>query len=504
MMMNLLLRSMKKIKWLGIVIFVSLFVILANSNLFASAVTKQPKHYTELEFSPPPKVTLPEYETFKLENGVTVYLIEDHEFPLVQGRAIFRTGSRLEPNDQVGLASLTGNLMRSGGTQQHSPDELNEILEQRAASVETGIGTASGSANFNCLTGDLETVFGLFAEVIKTPAFAEEKYALAKQQIRGNIARRNDDSGDIADREFQKLIYGEDSPYARTVEYETLENISREDVIKFHQKYIRPEEMLLGIVGDFDSGMMRDRLENAFGNWEVSTPKPNYDVPSAQQKITDGVYFVQQPQLSQSYVELGHLGGTLDNPDYPALRVLNGALNGLGGILFNDLRSRQGLAYSVYGVWRASYDYPGYFVAGGQTRSEATVPLIKSLLEEIKKVQNNPLSDGQLRSAKESILNSFIFNFQQPSQTLSRLMTYDYYDYPSDFIFQFQEGVKKTTKEDVQRVANQYLKPEKMVKLVVGNSDQIKPSLSQLEGEVRTVDISIPQPLSQGVKQDEK
>ena len=488
---------MKRIKWLGLVILVSLFVIIGNSDLFASAAEKEPKHYTELEFSSPPEVKLPDYQTLTLNNGIKIYLIEDHEFPLVSGTAIFRTGSRLEPAEKVGLASLTGTVMRSGGTQQHPPDQLNQILEQRAASIETGIGTTSGNASFDCLTKDLDTVFNLFTEVIKTPAFAEDKFALAKQQVRGNIARRNDDPGDIADREFKKLIYGENSPYARKVEYNTLSNISRQDVIDFYKSYIRPEEMLLGIVGDFDAKMMRDRIENAFGNWQVSTPKPNYDLPPVEPKNTDGIYFVEQPQVSQSYIEIGHLGGQLDNPDYPALRVLNGSLNGFGGTLYNDLRSRQGLAYSVYGVWSSRYDYPGYFIAGGQTRSSATVPFIKSIAEEIKKVQENPLSDSQLQYAKSSILNSFIFNFQQPSQTLSRLMRYDYYDYPSDFIFEFQKGVKQTTKEDVQRVANTYLKPEKMVKLVVGNRDEINPDLSTLDEPINTVDISIPQPLSQ-------
>ena len=488
---------MNRIKWLGLVILVSLFVIIGNSDLFASAAEKEPKHYTELEFSSPPEVKLPDYQTLTLNNGIKIYLIEDHEFPLVSGTAIFRTGSRLEPAEKVGLASLTGTVMRSGGTQQHPPDQLNQILEQRAASIETGIGTTSGNASFDCLTKDLDTVFNLFTEVIKTPAFAEDKFALAKQQVRGNIARRNDDPGDIADREFKKLIYGENSPYARKVEYNTLSNISRQDVIDFYQSYIRPEEMLLGIVGDFDAKKMRDRIEKAFGNWQVSTPKPNYDLPPVEAKNTDGIYFVEQPQVSQSYIEIGHLGGQLDNPDYPALRVLNGSLNGFGGTLYNDLRSRQGLAYSVYGVWSSRYDYPGYFIAGGQTRSSATVPFIKSIAEEIKKVQENPLSDSQLQYAKSSILNSFIFNFQQPSQTLSRLMRYDYYDYPSDFIFEFQKGVKQTTKEDVQRVANTYLKPEKMVKLVVGNRDEINPDLSTLDEPINTVDISIPQPLSQ-------
>ncbi|AFZ44614.1 peptidase M16 domain protein [Halothece sp. PCC 7418] len=487
---------MKPIQWFGLALFVSLLVILGNSNLFAKAAPPEAKHYTELEFSEPPEVTLPDYEKYQLENGLTIYLIEDHEFPLVSGRAIFRTGSRFEAAEKVGLASLTGNVMRSGGTKQHSADELNQILEQRAASIETGINTTSGSANFDCLTQDLDTVFDLFAEVIQTPAFAEDKLALAKQQVKGNISRRNDDPGDIADREFKKVIYGENSPYARTPEYETLRNISRGDVIEFYNSYIRPEEALLGIVGDFDAKEMRDRVEKAFASWQVSTPKPNYNLPETEPAKTDGIYFVQQPQLSQSYVELGHLGGRLDNPDYPTLRVLNGALNGLGGILMNDVRSREGLAYSVYGVWSARYDYPGYFIAGGQTRSEATVPFIQSILDEIQKVRETPLSDDQLEYAKASILNSFIFNFQQPSQTLSRLMRYDYYGYPSDFIFEFQEGVKQTTKADVQRVAKTYLKPEKMVKMVVGNSDAINPALSQLDEQVTAVDISIPQPIS--------
>ncbi|QDZ40768.1 insulinase family protein [Euhalothece natronophila Z-M001] len=471
---------MKQLKWLMIAIFVSLFVIICNSDLFANAASKEPKHYTDLEFSPPPEIRLPDYTTTQLDNGLTLYLIEDHDFPLVTGTAIFRTGSRLEPADKVGLASLTGSLMRQGGTENYSPNELNQILEQRAASIETSINTTSGSAEFDCLTGDLDQVFDLFAEVIKSPAFDEQQFALAKQQAEGRISRRDDDPGDVADREFKKLVYGEDSPYARTEEYETLDNISREDVIAFYESYFRPEEMILGIVGDFDSEEMRDRAQEAFGNWEVTTPTPNYELADVEQATTGGVHLVEKPQLSQSYVEMGHLAGTLDNPDYPTLRVINGALNGFGGTLYNEVRSRQGLAYSVYGVWRANYDYPGYFVAGGQTSSETTVPFIQSIQNEITKVQEDLLSEDQLAYAKESILNSFIFNFESNEQTLSRLMRYNYYDYPDDFIFQLQEGIRETSKEDVQRVAQTYLKPEEMTTLIVGNPDGIDPSLEEL------------------------
>lgn len=201
---------------------------------------------------------------------------------------------------------------------------------------------------------------------------------------------------------------------------------------------------------------------------------------------------VDQPQLTQSYVQIGHLGGRLDNPDYAALDVLNGVLNGFGGRLFNSVRSRQGLAYSVYGAWSPRYDYPGVFIAGGQTRSETTVPFIQAISAEIKRLQAEPVASAELAYAKDSVLNSFVFNFEDPSQTLTRLMRYEYYGYPADFLFRYQRSVEATTAADVQRVAREYLKPENLVTLVVGNTAAIQPPLTQLAAEVTPIDITIP------------
>ncbi|MCA1994933.1 MAG: insulinase family protein, partial [Coleofasciculus sp. S288] len=460
----------------------------------ASAVTA--KHYTELEFPPLPEIQIPEYTRYTLDNGMVVYLMEDHELPLVGGTALIRTGDRLEPSDEVGLATLVGQVMRTGGTTEHSGGELNEVLEQRAAYVETGIGITAGSASFGTLTEDLEMVFDLFAEVLQQPAFAPEKLELAKKQMAGQIARRNDDPSDIAGREFAKLIYGENSPYARTVEYETLSNISRDDLEAFYQTYFHPENMILGIIGDFDSGKMRSLIQAKFDNWNPPSPPPKPTVPPADQAKQGGIFFVNQPQLTQSYIQMGHLGGQLNNPDYPALDVLNGVLNGFGGRLFNEVRSRQGFAYSVYGYWSPAYDYPGMFIAGGETRSDATVPLIKALLSEIEKIRTTPITPEELAYAKESTINSFVFNFQDPSQTLSRLMRYEYYGYPKDFLFQYQKGVEATTIEDVQQVAQKYLHPDRIVTLVVGNASAIQPPLSSLSGNVTSLDITIPEPKS--------
>ncbi len=484
----------KKQKAAKVITLVFSFLIIPLMLLFLAmhpVAAATPKHYTELTFSSPPAIKLPDYTRFKLANGMVVYLVEDHELPLINGTALIRTGDRLEPASKVGLAGLVGTVMRSGGTQTRTADAINEFLEQRAASVETAIDDDSGNAGFDTLTEDLSTVFDLFVETLRQPAFPTDKLNLAKTQERGGIARRNDEPDSIADREFYKLVYGDSSPYARFVEYATLAGIARDDLVQFHQQYFAPNNILLGIVGDFDSKAMRQLVEAKFGDWKLSETKPAV-LPTVAQAKQGGIFLVNQPQLTQSNVQIGHLGGQVNSPDYPALSVMNEVLNGFGGRLFNEVRSRQGLAYSVYAYWAPQYDYPGLFVAGGQTRSDATVPFIKSVRAEVEKIRTAPIAPPELAFAKDSVLNSFIFNFQQPSQTLSRLLRYEYFGYPDNFIFRYQKGVAATTIADVQRVAKTYLKPETSVTLVVGNQATITPPLSTLGQTVTAIDIAIP------------
>ena len=356
------------------------------------------------------------------------------------------------------------------------------------------LGGTSGGASFSALTENLDTVFGLFAEVIREPVFAQNKLDLAKTQQKGAIARRNDKPDGIASREFRKLIYGEDSPYARTVEYATLNNISRKDLLGFYQEYFHPNNMILGIVGDFDSQKMKSLIQRKFGDWANNPQITQPSLPQVSQAKSNGVFFVNQPQLTQSSILIGHLGGKFDSSDYPALDILNGVLNGFGGRLFNEIRSRQGLAYSVYGVWSPRYDYLGLFIAGGQTRSDATVQFVQAIQSEIQRIQAQPISSQELAFAKESTLNSFVFNFQDPAQTLSRLMRYEYYDYPADFLFRYRRALEATTVADVQRVAKKYLQPDKLITLIVGNQQDINPPLTKLSAQIIPIDVTIPTP----------
>jgi zinc protease len=168
-------------------------------------------------------------------------------------------------------------------------------------------------------------------------------------------------------------------------------------------------------------------------------------------------------------------------------------LNGFGARLFNEVRSRQGLAYSVYASWSPGEDYPGVFLAGGETRSAATVPLIRSVRKEIDRIRVEPITEVELKAAKDTVLNAFVFQFQSPVQTLSRLIQYEFLGYPADFLQRYRTAVEGTTVADVLRVAKTYLQPDRLVTLVVGNRSEIKPGLAEL-GRVRVLDITIPKP----------
>lgn len=488
--------DLRSLLWgcLGCLVGLALFLVNVPTSW---AIT--PRHYTELDFAPLPTLQLPDMTHFTLANGISVYLIENHDLPLVSGLALFRTGERQEPIDRIGVANLTGMVLRTGGTQHHSGDAINTLLEQRAATIETDINTVLGSASFSALSEDLPWVISLLAEILQEPIFAQDKIDFAKAQLRGVIARRNDTPREISQREFAKLLYGANSPYARTLEYTDLDRLQRQDLITFYQQSFRPERMILGIVGDFDVAHVRSLLQQQFGNWQGHPDVPPLpDPPPVYPAQAEGVFTVEQPQLTQSFVQMGHLGGRLDNPDYPALDVLNGVLNGFGGRLGNEVRARQGLAYSVYAVWSPAYDYPGLFVAGGQTRSETTVPFIEAIRSQLERLQTTPITPAELAYAKDSVLNSFVFNFASPSQILSRRLRYDYFGYPPDTLFRYQQGVARTTIADIQRVARTYLNLNKLVTLVVGNSPAMQPPLESLSfaKSVTAIDITIPPPAS--------
>jgi predicted Zn-dependent peptidase len=449
--------------------------------------------YKQLKYPKLRDIQVPDVQRLTLPNGMQLFVLEDHELPLIRVSAMIRTGAIYEPADQIGLAGLTGTVMRTGGTTSRTGDEIDEQLEQIAASVETGIGRNSGSASMSVLKEDVDTGLAVLADVLMNPAFRQDKIDLAKISARSAIARRNDNPGGIASREYAKLIYGPDSVYARHAEYATIDNITRDDLVAFHQKYFHPNQVMLAAWGDFNAKQMIAKIESAFKGWqkaEVELPP----VPDVQYEFRRTVNAVQKDDMNQSVIRMGHIGGLMSDPDYHALMVMNEILGGgFTSRLFKNVRSRQGLAYSVGGAYGSDFVNPGMFFLSCQTKLESSVHAIEAIIGEVRKMTQEEVTDEELTLAKDAYLNSFVFNFDSKGQIISRLMTYAYYGYPADFLQKTKDNVEKVTKADVLRVAKAHLRPDRMQILVVGRPDNLDKPLSTL-GEVKTIDITIPPP----------
>jgi zinc protease len=472
---------------------VACFSVLVLGILWPGCAGQPERNYRRLKYQKLPDVQIPDVERVTLANGMRLFLLEDHELPLISISVRIRTGSVHEPPEKIGLASITGGVMRTGGTTAKTGDQIDEELESIAASVETGIGLSSGSASMSVLKQDLDTGLAILADVLRNPAFRQDKIELAKMQHRSMISRRNDDVGDIAGREFSKLIYGPASVYARQEEYATIDSISRDDLVAFHKKFYGPNNAMLAVWGDFDTKQMIEKIEKVFEGWQ----KVDLDLPKTPQveyEFRQTANVVHKDDVNQSNIYLGHIGGLMNDPDYFSLIIMNRILGGgFTSRLFKNVRSREGLAYSVFGSYSANFDYPGEFYVGCQTKSESTVYAIRAMLKEVRKMQESEVTDEELALAKDSFLNSFVFNFDTKGEIVNRLMTYEYFGYPADFLQKTKQNVEQVTKADVLRVAREHLKPDTVQILAVGRPDDFDEPLSVF-GSVNEIDITIPPP----------
>jgi len=433
-----------------------------------------------------------------LPNGLVVFLQEDHELPLIQGSVQIRGGSREEPAAKVGLVSIFGQAWRTGGTRTRTGDELDDYLEARAAKVETSSGLDSTGISWDCLKGNFDEVFQVVTELLRSPEFREEKIVIAKNRINTGIARRNDDPAAIAAREGAKLGYGPRSPFARTAEYATVEAVTRDDLLAWHRTFVHPNNILLGISGDFDSQKMEGLLRRALGPWPRGPAAKKAEVAISEPR--PGVYFVEKDDVNQSNIVMVHLGIARSDPDYYAVQVLNEVLGGgSASRLFSNIRSKKGLAYRVGGGVGSAFDHPGLFRLLMGTKSNTTASAIDALFDEVDNLLKNPVSADELKSAKETILNSFIFRVDSKAKVLSERLLYEYYGYPPDSLERYRAAIERVTGDDVARVARAHVHRDKIALLVVGKAADFDRPLSSF-GVVTKLDITIPERTAEGAR----
>jgi zinc protease len=469
-----------------ITIFTRLFILLAAVLVLASCAAPGQSANPRTMTFPPLKFVIPRSERAVLPNGMVVYMLEDHDLPIINMTAYVRVGSNYEPAGKVGLGGLTGAVMRSGGTGEMPPEKLDAELEFMASSIESIISADAGNVSMTTLAKNFQRTLDLFAQVLMTPAFREDRVKLAINKSIEALRRQNDNPKEVADRELRKALYA-GHPLGRQPTIQTVNSISRDDMIDFHRRYYHPNSIILTVSGDFRKDEQLARLTAVFGSWEkkdVDFPPIAEPLPQAKPEI-----LFARKDVSQTVVRMGEMGIDKNNPDMYALRVMDYILGGgFTSRLTQEVRSNQGLAYNVESSVNVGQRFIGTFVAETETKSESTVRAITLMRDIIAGMTAAPVTDQELALAKDSIINSFIFGFTKPDIVVNQQARLEFFSYPKGYLENYRDNIARVTKDDVLRVARKYLHPDKMVLMVVGNDKRFDKPLSTF-GPVREIKL---------------
>lgn len=427
-------------------------------------------------------------ERLVLPNGMIVYMLEDHALPVVTVEAVIRTGEIYENHNKHGIARLTGEVMRTGGTINHSPEEFDKELEYMDAKISSSFGMESGSVSLKVLSKYLSNGLNLFSEMLRFPAFNKDKLVLAQSDIKEEILRRNDDPGNIVKREFFKKIY-RDHPYGWEYEWPVVSSIARDDLIQWHKTYINPNNIFLAVSGDFKKDEFLIQLRSLFADWpknEIKFPP----VPPVKEMPHPGVFIVPKEQ-NQTYVQIGHLGINKYNPDRYIIEVMNDILGGFSPNprLWTRVRIEEGLAYSVGSRFRMP-KAQGVFVSFCQTKVETTHKAVSLILNEISQMRSMKVSDTELKLAKDAIINNFLFEFTNPHAIVKKLAMLEYDGMPKNFYATYRDMIQKVTEEDILRAAHKFLRPSEFTILLVGDPKSFDKSPESF-GKVEVVPLEL-------------
>lgn len=471
----------------------------------AAGTVQAPKGPRPEQFRYPPldfKVPKPSDHRTTLSNGLVVYIAEDHEIPWFNATLMVRTGPFLEPRDKIGLDAFTSSVMRSGGSKKMSGEEITERMDFLGGTLGSGGGMGGrggrgggfGGGDAKSLSIHMRHVdegLRIWMDVLSDPAFPEDKLRREKEAALPAIRNRNRDINTVAGRVYEQLIYGEDSPITAERTEAGVNSIRREDLVAWYDKYWGAANAILVVSGDFKKSEMLQKLEATFGKWRKAE-KAVPPVPEVQQAAKPGVYMVQPEGVTpnQGIIRMGHLGLKVDDPDYPAVDLMNYILGGgsFSSRITKIVRTDQGLAYSTgssFGGGRgggsgAGILYPGTFTASCQTKNSTVVFAAQLMLDIIEGMHNGDVSEADLKMAKTARINAFPSMFQGTSAILQEFARLEFEGRPMDYFDNYVARYEKVTLDDIKRVAQKWLRPDRMVILVAGNIEECKAGADRL------------------------
>ncbi len=410
----------------------------------------------------------------ELSNGTPVYAMPDTQFPLVNIAVYFRGGRYLAPVGQEGLSTLADEVWRTGGAGELTAGELDEELDFLAASLRTNIGDVTGSVSLNVLTKDLDAAMALMMDVLTKPRFQEDRFIKAKDDLIQAMKTRNDNTASIEGREWKRLIYGDDFFLNRLSTQASVDAITAEQARNFATSFIRADNIVVSVSGDFEPTAMKALLERTIGTLpKLDAPLPA--IPQPDHTPTPGVYVVNKEDVNQGRVSYGHIGYRLGDPDEFALMVGNDILGG-GGFtsrMMKTIRSDEGLAYGAYSTIGFPTTYPGTFRALFQSKSSTCAYAAELGFNIIGELRTDTVTDEELTVSKNQAIETFPKSFSSAAQTVSVFAIDELLGRSHDYWMNYRDKVKAVNANDIREAFQKKVHPEKMIVLVVGNIGEI-------------------------------
>lgn len=436
---------------------------------------------------PPIEWTPLEFDEFELPNGISCFVVEDREVPLVD--FFFAFPSPFDPEDKVGLSSIATWVLRNGGSTVRSADDINEIIEFKAAQLNIYAGNELLSIYGSTITKDVSEILDIVLELIEHPAYPEERIELRRGTMIEEIRRRNDDPRSVGFREFSKLIYP-DHPYGRETSINSVSSITRDDLLEFHNNVFQSNGAVFGISGDISKDEFRELIQDKFSNLPHSED-PLAQLPEAPPQAPSGIYYVYKNTPQTMMILLGHQSIKYDDPRRHAAVMMNNILGGGGfnSVLLRRIRVDEGLAYVVWSSVNTPINVAGRFMAGASTRPEQTnrtMTLMSRILKEYK--ENGPREDD-LERARKSFLNREVWEYESSEDFLESLVFYKWRGLPLDTPQRNIEAYQKLTYEEVKQAAKELINPEEFIWVIVGDRDRMDTRLEDF-GDVHIIELS--------------
>ncbi len=405
------------------------------------------------------------------DNGMTVLLLERHSLPIVSLQLLVRAGSARDPEERAGVANMVAQLLDEG-TATRSSKQIAEEADFIGAHLTTSASDDYSTAALDVLKKDLETGVELVTDVLRHPSFPDEEIERKRSQIIGQILSEKDNPGNVAEKAFNEMIFGQHPYHSPTEGTEaTVPRITRADLVTFYEEYYRPNNAILAIVGDITPGEARTLLARRFRDWEPRAVPPLVAPPPPRAETRRSR--VIDRNLTQANIILGQTGIERGNPDYYAVTVMNYILGG-GGFssrLLKQVRERQGLAYSIYSHFDAGV-YPGSFSIVLQTRNSAAAQAIDQIMAEIQRIRREPVAEQELREAKAYLVGSFPLRIDTNSKAAALLTQIEFHALGLEYLQDYPAKIRAVSLDDVARVAKKYLDPEHMTLVMVAHEKE--------------------------------